>query len=131
MSSLIRSWGPPHQVVSDGARGEIYIWRWRVNISLAKGKTKTRGTVTHYPYSSRFKSKTTYTPPLVLKGGKVRMFWVTSEGIIYHWRAEGVVNDPDEDAALIGIGVGILVIYVALRLMMNPYPDLDGWTRDY
>ena len=114
VSSLIRSWGPPHQVVSDGARGEIYIWRSRVNIPLAKGKKETRGTVTHYPHSSRFKSKTTYIPPVVLKGDKVRMFWVDSQGIIYHWRAQGFVNDPDEDV----VWIGVLAILLGVRVLM-------------
>ena len=132
--SLIRSWGPPQQVVSDEAGGQICIWRNRIHVPIAEGKKKTSGTITHYPYSSKFKSESTYTPPLVLKGDKVRMFWVDSQGIIYHWRAQGFVNNPDEDAVWIGVGVGVIVIYVVLRIMMAPnydYPDLDGGTRDY
>ena len=43
VSSLIRSWGPPNQVVSDGARGEIYIWRSRVTYSGLLKERKKRG----------------------------------------------------------------------------------------
>ena len=62
VSKLIRSWGPPQRVISDGASGKIYIWSSRVK----------------NPFSQREKYD------------RVRMFWVNSRGIIYHWRAKGL-----------------------------------------
>ncbi len=111
VSRLIRSWGPPQQVVPDGAGGKIYVWSDSIYLPFTKGKTETRGT--YDAYSSTFKSKTTYTPPLVLEGDKVRMFYVDAQGIIYTWRAEGFINDPETDAVLIGgivVGVGVLLL---------------------
>ena len=118
VSKLIRSWGPPKQVVSDGAGGKIYIWSDRIYIPIAEGKTETRATVDRGPYTSRVKSTTTYTPPIVVDGDKVRMFWVNSNGIIHHWQAKGFINDPETDAVLIGvivISLGVVLILAYLE----------------
>ena len=115
VSRLIRSWGPPKQVVPDGAGGKIYIYSDRLYLPLADGKTETNATMFHGQYMSTLKSTTTYTPPLVLDGEKVRMFYANSDGVIYYWRAKGFINDPDEDAILIGI----LVVVGVVALIVN------------
>ena len=40
VSRLIRSWGPPQEITSDGLGGRIYIWRSDVYIPITKGTTK-------------------------------------------------------------------------------------------
>lgn len=117
VSSLIRSWGPPQHVVPDEKDGKIYIWSNKINIRLADGKTETKANIDHGRYWLTVNSSTTYTPPLEVKGDKVRMFWANSEGIIYHWRAKGFLNDPEEGAAILAalaIGAVIGLILVAL-----------------
>ena len=114
VSRLIRSWGPPQQVTTDGAGGRIYIWTTDVNIPLTKAESKTKGTVTYNPYLDEYtiESKTTYTEPIVIDGQKVRMFWANKDGIIYHWRAKGFIIE-EGDAVLYGvIGVALIVLLI-------------------
>lgn len=47
ITRLIRSWGPPQEIVSDGGSGKIYIWTRRVNIRLAPGSIKRKRTYTY------------------------------------------------------------------------------------
>ena len=65
ISSVIRSWGPPNRITSDGAGGHIYIWSEQTVIPNALG--------TLFDVES---------PPTTNK--HVRMFYVRSNGIIYH-----------------------------------------------
>lgn len=128
VSSVIRSWGPPQQRVPDGAGGQIYIWKNRIHLQLANATQETQATVTHDAYSSTLRSKTTYTPPLVVEGDRVRMFFIDSQGIIYHWVAKGFISDPEEEAAWIIILIGLLVVAVAIEYQMQPeYPKLEPY----
>lgn len=128
VSSIIRNWGPPQQVVSDGAGGQIYIWKNRIHLQLANATTETEVTVTHNAYSSRLKSKTTYTPPLVLEGDRVRCFYVNSQGVVYHWYAKGFINDPEEDAVWIMVLVVSLAALVYMEYTAQPeYPKLEPY----
>lgn len=90
VSELIRSVGPPQRIVSDAAGGKIYIWRSEVKIPLAKEKTERRGTATVIGDTIFYKEKTKTTPALNIEYDKVRMFWVNSQGIIYHWKWKGL-----------------------------------------
>lgn len=116
VSRLIRSWGPPQHVTTDGAGGKIYIWKKNIDITLADAKAKTKGTITYSPYLDEYTidSKTTYTDPVVLEGEKVRMFWVDRDGIIYTWRAEGFIVEEGDTVLLViviigGLGFGLLL----------------------
>jgi len=118
VSALIRSWGPPNRVTSDGAGGKIYIWSVDISLPLTSGKARTKGTASYNPYLDEYtvKSKTTYTEPLFIEGKKVRMFWVNERGIIYHWKAQGFVQEtPEQEAAF---WLGLLAIAIAYTFMM-------------
>lgn len=90
VSELIRSVGPPQRIVSDGAGGRIYIWRSGVKIPLAKEKTKRQGSATIIGDTIYYEEKTTTTPATNIEYDKVRMFWVNSDGIVYHWKWKGL-----------------------------------------
>jgi len=77
-SELIHSWGPPNQIVSDGAGGSILIYSSYVNLG------QTPGTINHWGY------RTTYTAPQNHGYQRTRMFYVDSKGIIYSWRWQGL-----------------------------------------
>ena len=114
VSRLIRSWGPPDYVTIDGKGGKVYIWERDINLPLTDARSKTKGTITYSPYQDEYtiKSKTVYTDAIVLKGKKVRMFWVDQNGIIYSWKAKGFVNDHSDTVVLILISVGLLGAYI-------------------
>ncbi|MDP3113256.1 MAG: hypothetical protein Q8M98_00640 [Candidatus Cloacimonadaceae bacterium] len=76
-SQLIQSWGPPNQVVSDGAGGSVLIYSSYVNLG------QTPGTINQWGYT------TTYTAPQSRGYERTRMFYVDSKGIIYSWRWQG------------------------------------------
>ena len=90
ISQLIRSSGPPQRIVSDGAGGKIYIWSSHVKIPLKKEKTERRGTATIIGDTVYYREKTTTSPATNIEYDKVRMFWVNSQGIIYHWKWKGL-----------------------------------------
>ena len=72
-SKLIRSWGPPDRVTTDGAGGKIYIWEWYREVSC----TCTEKTGTECPIHTR------------IEPDRVYMFWADPEGILYHWDWDG------------------------------------------
>ena len=86
IAQLIRSWGPPQKIVSDGADGKIYIWTEPVDITLAPGSLKREGTYTDDGYTEDIRIE----PPVKIEYDRVRMFWVNSRGIIYHWKWKGL-----------------------------------------
>ena len=43
VSRLIRSWGPPQEVTTDGAGSRIYIWTTEINIPLSNATSKDKG----------------------------------------------------------------------------------------
>ena len=90
VSDLIRSWGPPHEVTSDGRGGKIYIWRYQGSIELLPGKTTERGSANVIGSSVYYRNQTTYRRPVTVEIDKQRMFWVNREGIIYHWQWKGL-----------------------------------------
>ncbi len=85
VTRLIRSWGPPQDIVSDGAQGKIYIYSKLIDRQLAPGTIKRKGTYGDGFYTERIEVK----PPRRLKYKRVRMFWVNKRGIIYHWMWKG------------------------------------------
>ena len=86
ISKLIRSWGPPKEVTTDGAGGKIYIWKWGGKITI-KGKgsrsqeTDKKSRDTDYYYTKIVAAEPKY--------DRIRMFWANPEGIIYHWQWTG------------------------------------------
>lgn len=88
ISELIRSAGPPREIVSDGMGGHIYIWSKSINVPLSKKSAECRGTATVIGDTLYYQEKTKITPATNIKYKKVRMFWVNSQGIIYHWKLE-------------------------------------------
>ena len=75
ISKLIRSCGPPQNIVSDGAGGRIYIWSSHVKIPLSKESTQRHGTATVIGDTVYYREKTTTTPATNIEYDKVRMFW--------------------------------------------------------
>ena len=73
-SELIRSWGPPSQVVSDGNNGEILIYRSGYSY-------QTPGAA----YSNGYGSLT-YTSPTVRNVVSEKQFYIDERGYIYYWR---------------------------------------------
>ncbi len=127
ISDVIRSWGPPQQVTTDGAGGRIYVWSKNVNIPLTKAKSKTKRTVTYSPYLDQYtiKSKTTYTEPVVIEGQKVRMFWANKNGIVYHWRAKGfIVEEGDTEAVIVIAGIVLVVLIIAEQQRRARYAQI-------
>ena len=102
VSRLIRSWGPPQQVTTDGLDGHVYIWRKDVNIPLTQASSETTRTIDYNPYSGQYavKSETTYAAPIIIEGQKLRMFWVNKDGIIYHWQARGFTRSEKDDVLI-------------------------------
>ena len=82
VSKLIRSWGPPKEVTTDGAGGKIYIWRWGGKITIT-GKCPCQETDTE---SEDYYTTVVATEP---EYDRVRMFWANPQGIIYHWQWKG------------------------------------------
>lgn len=114
ISSLIRSWGPSQHIAPDGAGGKIYIWSREIDLLLSKGTSETN--ITYNSLFNRFESETTYTPPEILEVEKARMFWVNSDGIIYHWHAKGFITpDTSEiDSRTVVVFVGITAVIVGI-----------------
>ena len=63
ISELIRSWGPPQQIVTDGAGGKIYIWSWQVTApppivppptQTDSITTQTRGEMRYNPLTRKY-----------------------------------------------------------------------------
>jgi len=77
-SELIRSWGPPTEVASDGAGGEILIYKFHRDLGQTEGKIRTDSGGT-----------TRYTAPEKRGYYATRMFYVNKQGYIYHWRWQG------------------------------------------
>ena len=115
VSELIRSWGPPQEISTDGLNGHVYIWRTDINIPLSERETETKGTITYDPYLDQYsiESKTTYKEPVVIEGQKVRMFWVNEDGTIYTWKAKGfIVEKGDTELLVIGLAVGVVLAII-------------------
>ena len=68
--------------------GHIYIWSKSINVPLSKKSAERRGTATVIGDTLYYQEKTKTTPATNIKYKKVRMFWVNSQGIIYHWKLE-------------------------------------------
>ncbi len=115
VSDLIRSWGPPQEISTDGLNGHVYIWRTDINIPLSERETETKGTITYDPYLDQYsiESKTTYKEPVVIEGQKVRMFWINEDGTIYTWKAKGfIVEKGDTELLVIGLAVGVVLAII-------------------
>jgi len=78
-SELYQSWGPPTRITDDGKGGEILIYETYVNTGQTSGEVRTdsRGTIS-------------YTNPQQTGYVRTRMFYVDKNGIIYHWRWQGL-----------------------------------------
>jgi len=78
-SALILSWGPPQQIHSDGAGGEVLVYGQYVDLGQAPGQVQ-----------SNYYGGYTYTAPQQRGYSRTRMFYVDSDGIIYNWRWKGL-----------------------------------------
>ncbi len=129
VSRLIRSWGPPQQVTTDGVGGRIYIWTTEVNIPLTNATSKTKGTVDYNPYLDQYtiKSKTTHIAPIIIEGQRARMFWVDEDGIIYYWQAKGfVVDEGTQVVTGIVVVLGVLAIIVKYQENQRRRKFIEG-----
>lgn len=85
-SNLILNWGPPTNVANDGQGGEIYIYARKIHYQGSSGITTPTyggGTYTSSP-----------TPGNTFWNYK--MFYVNSNGIIYHWKVNSYQIPPNE-----------------------------------
>lgn len=105
ISEVIRSWGPPQQITTDGAGGQIYIWRSQVT-PPAPTPMETRGEMRYNPLTGKYEwvEVTQQMRPQGVQGvpevaneilrdrhmrQRVRMFYARPNGIIYYWRTRG------------------------------------------
>ena len=126
VSELIRSWGPPHEITTDGLNGHVYIWIKDINIPLSEPEEETKGTITYNPYLDQYsiETKTTYKEPVVIEGQKLRMFWVNEDGIIYTWKAKGfIVEEGDTQVVVVGLAIAVVLAIIASRNQ----PDYDWY----
>lgn len=79
-NELLAEWGPPRQVLDDGAGGKVFVYT--NHTYLARDTAQTNGTIT--PYGA-FSATTTYQP-----SGAYRMFWINSNGYVYRWAWRGI-----------------------------------------
>lgn len=75
---LLRAWGPPSSVSSDGQGGEILIFNRSMSFPLAPGTAQSDGL-----------GGVLFTLPQNPVVTRSRMFYVNSSGKIYHWLASG------------------------------------------
>jgi hypothetical protein len=75
---LIQSWGPPTKTVSDTQGGEIWIYDKSVPMPVAPGQ------ITPSPFGG-----VQYTTPQSLIVTRSRMFYISADGKVYHWRCDG------------------------------------------
>jgi len=78
-AELIRTWGPPTKITSDGQEGEILIYDRTVSFPQTSGVIYTK------PYSNNVY----YTNPQSNVITRSRMFYVNKQGIIYYWMCQG------------------------------------------
>src|SRR5690606_35150617 len=75
-SQLYMQWGPPTQVLDDGAGGKIVVYA--INRQYVRpGRATT--TVTDYGFGYA-EATTTYDPPQVIEWSVYRAFWVNRQG---------------------------------------------------
>ncbi len=97
-SELIQSWGPPTATADDGNGGQILIF----DFSRSGGQIP--GTIQDGIFGG-----VTYTTPQRIQVNEIYMFYVDSDGVIYHWRAES-----NKDQINTGFGIYFAVLLVAL-----------------
>ena len=78
-SELFQVWGPPQQIHSDGAGGEILVYIENISLGQTPGKVK-------QDYYGNY----TYTTPQQKSYNRSRMFYVNPDGIIYSWKWQGL-----------------------------------------
>lgn len=77
-SNLIASWGPPHNISSDGRDGEVFTYYYGRNLGQTPGQVRKDAW-----------GNIQYTAPQQQGYTATRMFYVDSEGTIYNWRWQG------------------------------------------
>lgn len=70
-SDLVAAWGPPQQILDDGARGRVYVY---ITLEDIYGRTVPVYGAIDPALRSRYDQALFY-----------RMFWVTRNGLIYRW----------------------------------------------
>ena len=93
-SNLLAKWGPPSQIMSDGAGGKVWIYTAtrQFQTSPATATTTMDTTVHNYGNTSYGygQATTTFTPAQTASWQAYRMFWINSDGIIYRWAWKGM-----------------------------------------
>ena len=124
VSELIRSWGPPQEISTDGLNGHVYIWRTDIYIPLSERKEETRGTISYDPYLDQYtiETETTYEEPVAIEEEKLRMFWVDEDGIIYNWKARGyVVEEREAKHVIIGTAIAVVLVLIVRNKEQSQY----------
>lgn len=99
ISRVVMSWGPPTQVVSDSAGGYIYIWLPKPMAPLPptiekRGYTQWNSLTQRFEYRERTSAVQSINDALIQiainnHNNSYKMFYVRSDGVVYHWRARG------------------------------------------
>ena len=76
-AELIRTWGPPKSISTDGQGGEIYVYDTSVNFGQTPGQVYTQN------------SNVYYTNPQSNVVTRSRMFYINKSGVIYTWLSQG------------------------------------------
>ena len=89
ISAVIRSWGPPTQITSDGAGGKIYIRRPQpIQLPPEPPPAPPGASAAYKRQVAQEQLNATYRRIAVqTHNNSYKMFYVRPNGIVYHWRA--------------------------------------------
>lgn len=90
-NELIASWGPPQQILDDGAGGRIFVYSETQETIIPGTADTTRG-------PSMNIGGMIYTPPAITtqqptrieRSTSHRMFWIDRRGYVYRWAWKGL-----------------------------------------
>jgi hypothetical protein len=88
-NELIAVWGPPSQVFSDGRGGAIFVYALNRSWVQPGSAATTYQTYVIGDYLYTY-GTTTYIPAVVQGYTAYRMFWISSDGVIYSWAWRGL-----------------------------------------
>jgi len=93
VNDLVARWGPPSQIMSDGAGGRVFIYvadRGWLYPATSVTSTRASGGVYGNQLYGNVTSQTVYYPGMVMSYTAYRIFWIDSTGRITAWSWKGI-----------------------------------------
>lgn len=116
-SGLIQSWGPPSGVYEDGQGGRVLVYSTEVSRVLP-GYAVASAQAGDGPSGDVWaRGESVYLPARVQRWDSYNMMYVRPDGTLYYWRtnreseAEAVARRANDNLALLGVGVVLVVLY--------------------